>query len=209
MCYACYKSHLFTIKRLQSLVSSTDSDLSTIINKIREDTPAVIDIHTIDQAIHYASNLSAIHVGEALLKQTAMLLPDINNFFLNELNKTIKMRGITIKEDFGNIAGVKWLRSQLSSLLQHHMAYKCTVKRYGTVLYRHNGDLVHALNVSLGQVRTQTNTGTDCKSDTEDNFDSNLTQTCLTLNAKCHAYIRTLLRELRCSYSSQYRRCRH
>ena len=69
------------------------------------------------------------------------------------------------------------------------------MKRYGTVLYRHNGDLVHALNVSLGQVRTQTNTGTDCKSDTEDNFDSNLTQTCLTLNAKCHAYIRTLLRE--------------
>ena len=54
---------------------------------------------------------------------------------------------------------------------------------------------MHALNVSLGQVRTQTNTGTDCKIDTEDNFDSNLTQTCLTLNAKCHAYIRTLLRE--------------
>ena len=38
VCYACYKSHLFTIKLLQSLVSSTDSDLSTIINKIREDT---------------------------------------------------------------------------------------------------------------------------------------------------------------------------
>ena len=105
------------------------------------------------------------------------------------------MQGITIKEDIGNIAGVKWLRSQLSSLPLHHMAYKCTVKRYGTVLYRHIGDLVHALNVSLGQVRTQTNTGTDCKSDTEDNFDSNLTQTCLTLNAKCHTYIQTLLRE--------------
>ena len=63
------------------MVSSTDSDLSTLINKIREDTPAVIDIHTVDQAVHYASNLSAIQVGEALLKQTAMLLPDIYDFF--------------------------------------------------------------------------------------------------------------------------------
>ena len=46
VCYACYKSQLFTIKGLKSLVSSTDSDLSTIINKIREDTLAVIDIAT-------------------------------------------------------------------------------------------------------------------------------------------------------------------
>ena len=37
--------------------------------------------------------------------------------------------------------------------------------------------------------------GTDCKSDAEDHFDSNLTQICLTLNSKCHAYIKTLLRE--------------
>ena len=65
----------FTIKRLQSLVSSTDSDLSTIINKIREDTPAVIDIHTIDQAIN--QTYQGYPCGEALLKQTAMLLPDI------------------------------------------------------------------------------------------------------------------------------------
>ena len=41
------------------------------------------------------------------------------------------------------------LRSQLSSLLDHHMAYQCNVKKYGTVLYRYSGDLLHALNVTL------------------------------------------------------------
>ena len=35
------------------------------------------------------------------------------------------------------------------------MAYRCSVKKYGTVLYRFGGDLVHALNVSLGQARYQ------------------------------------------------------
>ena len=64
VCYACYKSHLFTIKRLKSVVSTTDSDLSTLINKIKENTPAVVDVHTVDQAVHYASNLSAIQLAK-------------------------------------------------------------------------------------------------------------------------------------------------
>ena len=39
--------------------------------------------------------------------------------------------------------------------LEQHMAYRCSVKKYGTVLYRFGGDLVHALNLSLGQARYQ------------------------------------------------------
>ena len=75
-----YKSHLFTIQRLKCEISSTDSDLSTLIINIRIDTPAVVNIHTLDQAIHYSSNVAAIEVGEALLKQTAILLPFIISF---------------------------------------------------------------------------------------------------------------------------------
>ena len=37
-----------------------------------------------------------------------------------------------------------------------NLAYKCPVKKFGTVLYHHGGDLVHALSMSLGQNRTQT-----------------------------------------------------
>ena len=37
------------------------------------------------------------------------------------------------------------------------MACRCSVKRYGTVLYRYGGDLLHALNVSLGQTRMKSN----------------------------------------------------
>ena len=55
--------------------------------------------------------------------------------------------------DITNIATPSWLRSQLSSLLDHHIAYRCCVKKYGTLLYRHGGDLVHALNAALGQTK--------------------------------------------------------
>ena len=41
-----------------------------------------------------------------------------------------------------------------SSLLQQHMAYRCTIRKHGTLLYRQGGDLVHALTVALGQGNT-------------------------------------------------------
>lgn len=193
MCYACYKSHLITIKCLKSVVDSTDSDLSTLINSIKEDTQTIIDIHTVDQALHYASNLSAIHVGEALIKQRAMLLPDVYEFFYKY--QVVNLRGIATSQRIESLVSANWLRSQLSSLLQHQMAYRCSVRRYGTVLYRHNGDVVHALNVSLGQIRTQDVSPAIMTSDSENNFDENLTQICLKLNLKCHEHIQTLLSE--------------
>ena len=47
----------------------------------------------------------------------------------------------------------QWLRNQLSSMLDYHMAYTCSIKKYGTVLYRYEGNLLCALNVALGQQR--------------------------------------------------------
>ena len=103
------------------------------------------------------------------------------------------MRGIIINQDIQRLISVNWLRSQLSSLLEHHLAYKCSVKRYGTVLYHYGGDLLHAFNVSLGSSRVQTancdHTGID------DEFQNNLSKTCLTLNAKLHVCIQKLLRQ--------------
>ena len=77
VCYACYKSHLIIIKLINNTVHSTDVDLRLLIAKIQLDTPIASDVHTLDQAIHYTSNTLAIEVGEALLKQTALLLPSI------------------------------------------------------------------------------------------------------------------------------------
>jgi len=73
------------------------------------------------------------------------------------------------------------------------MAYRCTVRRYGTVLYRYAGDLVHALSVSLGQAWNQTLPAVE--KNNSDDFQSTLSETCLALNAKCHACIERLVKE--------------
>ena len=45
-----------------------------------------------------------------------------------------------------------WLLSELSTILEHHMAYRCSVRRYGTVLYRYGGDLLQWYMEVLGSI---------------------------------------------------------
>ena len=65
------------------------------------------------------------------------------------------------------------------------MAYRCSVKRYGTVLYRYGGDLLHALNVSLGQTRMKSNKQQPLseKRVSQINIRKKLSDVCLTQNA--------------------------
>ena len=61
------------------------------------------------------------------------------------------------------------------------------------VLYRYGGDLLYALNVSLGSSRAQV-TNTDDTS-TDNYFKDSLTRTCLALNAKFHVCIKKSLKQ--------------
>ena len=193
VCYTCYKSHLIIIKHINSTVSSTDADLHSLIAHIQQNIPRVSDIHTIDQAIQYTSNVLAVEVGEAILKQTALLLPSVYDKFCDKLTAMTTAHGIQINEDVERLVTANWLRSQLSFLLEHHLAFRCSVKRYGTVLYRYGGDLLHALNVSLGSSRAQTSTCNNTGPD--EDFQHDLTKVCLALNAKSHESIKKMLRQ--------------
>ena len=144
----------------------------------------------------------------------ALLLPDVYDSFLVKLNQVIQLRGITGCTDIGSNVTPNWLRSQLSSLLDHHMAFQCSVRKYGTVLYRHGGDLLHALNVTLGQMRHQ-NHQSDHKREGNDpvvekndcNIQQKLGEVCLALNSKLHVCISKIQRGLR--GASEYRGYRY
>jgi len=71
-------------------------------------------------------------VGEALLKQNALLLPDVYDSFHEKLQQIMQLRGIACDgSDIRSIETPNWLRSQLSSLLECHLAYQCCVEKYG------------------------------------------------------------------------------
>ena len=65
---------------MHNTTTSTDADLASLIDKIKNEISSTSDIHTADQALSYAAHMSAVHVGEALLNQTSLLLPDVFDF---------------------------------------------------------------------------------------------------------------------------------
>ena len=158
------------------MVNSTDTDLHALLEEINKGLSHVTDLHTFNSALHYASSVSAIHLGEALLKQTAMLLPKVYAIFKDTLVKITSEQGIPSEE----LPSHAWLRSQLSTHLDHHMSYQCSIMRYGTLLYRFGGDLVHALSVALG---SQSHTENPRENDS-------LSEIC---SLKCHAHIKKLI----------------
>ena len=81
VCYACFRPHLIIITYAQT-VNSTDADLCSVIDRNKHEMCDTSDIHTLDQALSHVAQLSAVHVGEALLKQNALLSQDIYNFFV-------------------------------------------------------------------------------------------------------------------------------
>ena len=116
--------------------------------------------------------------------QNAILLPTVVDYLETNFNDIVVSNGISPLQNTHDIKNSNWLLSELSALLQHHMAYRCSVKRYGTVLYRYGGDLLHALNVSLGKLRAYVHKEVELDNS---HFETKLTEVCNNLTAKCHA----------------------
>ena len=68
-------SHLSTLRHIKGLVQSTNAELKT--------SPS--HLITFDDALEYVSSSLAIYVGKALLKQTALLLPEVYDTFRTQL----------------------------------------------------------------------------------------------------------------------------
>jgi len=115
ICYVCYKSHLVTVKHIKNLVVSIDTDLKSLILEIKQSTPMLSEIKTWENAINYTVHSLAITVGKALLKQTAILLPQIYSTFKLELESIA--RNCRVHTEDHDLPRHVWLRSSLSSLL--------------------------------------------------------------------------------------------
>ena len=73
---------------MQNSSHSTDAELQELIDSLKTDLPDILYINTFDDALsYYTAQFSAINVGEALLKQNAVLLPDIYDLFTKKLKQ--------------------------------------------------------------------------------------------------------------------------
>ena len=69
ICYTCYTSYLILIEHIMNSVQSIDADLTALIDKLKSNLPSTSDIKTPEVILSYASSLSAIKVGDAVLKK--------------------------------------------------------------------------------------------------------------------------------------------
>ena len=157
VCYTCYRSHLIILQRRNE--TSLDSDLlnmiSTLSHQISE--PSNDTIQSISDLIDAAMTRMVITVGRELLNGNVMLLPDVHDLFnsyASELSKYLHEDNINISK----LVTSAYILSNLTATLQHHIAYTCTVKKYGTLIYRPNADLRPALAQALWQIRTSSET---------------------------------------------------
>lgn len=65
------------VKHIKNLVMSNDEDLKDLISEIKQKMPRLSEVISWEIAIDYTVRSLAVSVGEALLKQTAILLPPV------------------------------------------------------------------------------------------------------------------------------------
>ena len=189
VCYSCYRSHLVLVKQIQHhpTCTSNDSDLRQVIIDVKKGLKDLTEVVTYDDIFNHMAGRMGVVVGEELLKHHAVLLPAMYEQFIHKVTHFSKLQNVHAA---GKQAPTQqWLRNQLSSMLDYHMAYTCCIKKYGTVLYRYGGNLMHALNTALGQLwksgstkHTEEPAGGEQPSPDEDL----LTQVCRILNGKMH-----------------------
>ena len=72
------------LKHIKKSVQSTDSDLERLIDSLENSIPNLPNINTCDYAAEYATKSVAVTLDKALLKQTAMLLPQVYTILLRD-----------------------------------------------------------------------------------------------------------------------------
>ncbi len=129
------------------MLSSTDSDLSHLIATLNSKQVPLKCASTdvIDTAMHYTS----IFVAEILLQgESSLLLPMVHTFFDKKVQELVGKHNINIDEINVSVTS-RWILSNLTISLAHHLSCACKVKKHGTSLYRTNGDIILALSKVL------------------------------------------------------------
>lgn len=152
VCYSCYKSHLLSIE--QSVTISTDSELQTLINSVKQSIQIDKEVLSAEDVLSEALKLTIVKVGENLLNRQLMLLPAIHDFFnqcTSDIVDASDVSAVHLHEDI-KVTSL-WLLSELRANFSHHMICACKIRKYGTLMYRPDTDLILELQKALWKAR--------------------------------------------------------
>ena len=85
-----------------------------------------------------------VTVGKVLLDNQALLLRSIHSIFTKNAKDLAKAKGLLEPQELS----FRWILSELTANL-HHMIYSCKVRKYRTLVYRPNSDLIRLLSEAM------------------------------------------------------------
>ena len=144
ICYTCYRAHLVILQHYDTV--SLDTDLENLLDMLSKQTTT---ISTEQEAIDHSMREVVVFVGRQLLKHRAMLLPTIYNMLCQTARDTLQLHNLDSTIKVTSIVSTRWVLSSITAALEGHVQYHCTVRKYGTLIYRRSSDLRTALSHAL------------------------------------------------------------
>ena len=138
-CYDFQSSFLKAIQKLQVVTTICYKLLKTSVDKY---------IASLLKMRLRALNKTVLNVATEIKCNHALLMKRVYNQFLHTVKTRCKVCVITNQM---NLPSIRWVLAQIVIKLAPHVSFVCKVKREGTILYRSNGDIMHALSHSLAE----------------------------------------------------------
>ena len=131
---------------------STDRDLRSLLDTIVQRIATLSEVVSYESVVNVAVLKTVFTVGNVLLEKRAILLPAIHAIFRQQARELLTAKQVPEPQEFTNLSS-RWILSELVGTLQHHMVYSCKVRKYGTLVYRPNTDLVLLLTEAMWKLR--------------------------------------------------------
>ena len=144
ICYTCYRAHLAILQHYETV--SLDTDLENVLDMLSKQTTTITNVQ---EAIDHSMREVVVFVGRQLLKHRAMLLPTIYNMLCQTARDTLQLHNLDSTIKVTSIVSTRWVLSSITAALEGHVQYHCTVRKYGTLIYRQSSDLRTALSHAL------------------------------------------------------------
>ena len=130
---------------------STDSELRQLVRTFSQQIPTTDVIVSVEDVLNAAIIKTTVLVGEELLSNHATLLPSVQDSFSRYVHEFLMATNLESEGGEVNpLVPSRWILSNLTANLKHHMSYTCRAHKYGTLLYRTNSDLLSIGNVQKG-----------------------------------------------------------
>ena len=154
LCYTCYLLHLTIHTSLHAKKEEAEHSLESAMQRWREQAD------NSDDKLTKAILASVLFVGEHLVIEKALLLPQVCRVFLENYGVTLTdgLKSVDLNLEVGDSTvkfSSRWVLNQLIIHLNPYMQYKCIHMKYGTLLYRKEGNLLTSLSWALGAHRSK------------------------------------------------------